>query len=419
MPSNSVPVSRGVPDVRIRREEFGYVLAFGTGEIGFYNDEVASRLLRGAAREELEPYRLHSIPVRDEFHLSAPLIVWFEITRSCNLSCRHCYIEAGKPRKNELSTPQIFNALDQLKAAGVFALVLVGGEPMQHPDFLQILNYAHALGFVISIATNGAYITQELIDVLPREECVVSVSIDGTAFHKEMRIRSTWEDLRERILLLRKNNIPTAIMSTQADRNVEELHSILAFARENLCFFGSTPFSPIGRGRFFAEYQPKPDIVEQAAQLYIADKRHDQIMNDTVGLCVAKFLDECHRIAQATGREFCGVAMAYLLSDGSLYPCSICASNEKFGAGNIRDKSFKHIWENSFGGIRQFTYDKFKECPNCELSRDPYYCTSRCPVMAEVHTGDELGCGATPFIKASLKRRTQLLQTEFPEPAGD
>jgi radical SAM protein with 4Fe4S-binding SPASM domain len=401
-----------VPDVRIRKETFGFTLAFGTGEIGFYNHGVARQLLSGTTRLEVEPYRLDTLPVQPGFHLSAPLIVWFEITRSCNLSCKHCYIEAGKSRENELSTPEIFDALDQLKEAGVFALVLVGGEPMGHPDFFEILDYAHALGFVISIATNGMYITQEAIDRLPREECVVSVSVDGTTFHKELRVRSSWDDLSERLKLLRRNGIPTAIMSTQADRNTSELSAVLDFARANQCFFGSTPFSPIGRGRYFSQYEPRPDNVEDAAHLFIEDKRHDHYMNDTVGLCVAKFLDECHNVARATRREFCGVAMAYLLSDGTLYPCSICASNRKFTAGNLRERAFKELWDNSFKDIREFTYDKFKSCPSCELSREPYYCTSRCPVMAEVHTGDQLGCGATPFVKASLKRRTQLLEIE-------
>lgn len=401
-----------IPDVRIRRESFGFTLAFGTGEIGFYRHDAAGPLVQGTTRAELEPYRLEKVPVQPGFHLSAPLIVWFEITRACNLSCRHCYVEAGKPRDNELSTQEIFDALDQLKEAGVFALVLVGGEPMSRPDFFKILAHAHALGFVISIATNGMYVTQEAIDKLPREECVVSISVDGTSFHKELRVRSSWDDIRKRIELLRSNSIPTAIMSTQTDRNVKELQAILEFAREAECFFGSTPFSPIGRGRYFPQYQPQPDIVDEAAQLFIDDKRHDQYMNDTVGLCVAKFLDECHNIARATRREFCGVAMAYLLSDGTLYPCSICASNAKFASGNLRERRFEDIWETGFGDIRGFTYDAFTACPSCELSREPYYCSSRCPVMAEIHSGDPLGCGATPFIKASLKRRTQLLTLE-------
>lgn len=402
-----------IPSVRIRKEEFGFILAFATGEIGLYGNEVAPLLLEGTTRQELEPYKLTSLPVSDQFHLSAPLIVWFEITRGCNLPCKHCYIEAGRPRKNELSTAEIFSVLDQLKAAGVFALVLVGGEPMLHPDFIPILRHAHELGFVISIATNGTYITQEIIDQLPREECIVSVSLDGTALHNELRVKSTFEDIRQRLLLLKANAIPTAIMATQTEHNVEELQEVLHFAEDNGCFFGSTPFSAIGRGRFFPGYEPREDIVEAASQLYMMDKRHDIKMMDTVGLCVAKFLDQCHDIARTTRREFCGVAMAYVLSDGSVYPCSICASTDKFKAGSLRERSFEEIWEDSFQDIRAYTFDKFSGCPTCELSVDPYYCTSRCPVMSEVYTGDSQTCGATLYVKASLKRRTQLLEEFF------
>lgn len=396
-------------DVRIRKEDFGYILAFGTGEIDFYEDSVAPLLLRGATRSELDPHRLRAFPVVERFHLRAPLIVWFEITRKCNLPCHHCYVEAGPARPNELSTEEVFSVLEQLRDAGVFALVLVGGEPMARPDFIPILHRAHELGFVISIATNGTYITQEIIDQLPREECIVSVSVDGTKFHRELRVRSTFDDLRERLLLLKKNGIPAALMTTQADRNLPELEEILSFARENRFFFGSTPFSPIGRGKLFPQYMPEEKIVEGAAQLYMKDKLHDMEMMPTVGLCVAKFLDECHRVAQATRREFCGVAMAYILSDGTVYPCSICASNGKFRAGSVREASFADIWESSFQDIRSVTFDSFKDCPTCELSKDPYYCTSRCPVMAEVYTGDPTGCGSTPFVMGSLKRRTELL----------
>jgi radical SAM protein with 4Fe4S-binding SPASM domain len=202
-------------------------------------------------------------------------------------------------------------------------------------------------------------------------------------------------------------------MSTQVDRNVHELETVLRFARVNGFFFGSTPFSPIGRGKLFPKYIPQPDIVEEAAQLYLADKIHDVEMMDTVGLCVAKFLDECHYIARATRREFCGVAMAYITSDGLVYPCSICASNDKYPAGSLRETTFLDLWENSFHEIRQYNFDRFKDCPSCELSADRFYCTSRCPVLAEIYTGDPLGCGSTPYVKASLKRRTELLETAF------
>jgi radical SAM protein with 4Fe4S-binding SPASM domain len=297
---------------------------------------------------------------------------------------------------------------------GVFAIVLVGGEPMSRPDFLEILWYAHKLGFVISIATNGSFLTRDIIRQIPREECIVSVSIDGVGFHKELRVRSTFQELKQRMLLLKEYAIPGAVMATQTDRNVEELVEVFKFAEENGFFFGSTPFSAIGRGRLFPDYEPKANIAHRAAELFMMDKRHDVKMMERVGLCVAKFLDECHRIARTTRREFCGVAMAYILSDGLLYPCSICASNDRFLAGSLREKTFADLWENAFCEIRSITYDKFKTCPSCELAKDPYYCTSRCPVMAELYTGDPLGCGATDFVKASLKHRTQMYAAEFP-----
>lgn len=397
------------PAVRIRKEDFGYILAFASGEIGFYTDAVGQLLLQGVTHGGLEAYRLQSLSVGEHFHLRAPLIVWFEITRSCNLPCKHCYVEAGRPRRDELATKEVFAVLEQLRDVGVFALVLVGGEPMLRPDFMDILHYAHELGFVISVATNGTQITQEAIDRLPREECIVSVSVDGIEFHQEFRVKSTFEDLRERLLLLKRNEIPTAIMATQTDQNLNELEEVFEFARSNGFFFGTTPFSAIGRGRFFPQYVPGEHLIEAAAQFYLRDKHHDLAMMSQTGLCVAKFLDECHRIAKTTRREFCGVAMAYILSDGDVYPCSICSSNGKFRAGNLREREFSDLWEKAFGGIRGYTYDDFTSCPTCEVSREPYYCTSRCPVMAELYTGDPFGCGATPYVKGSLKRRTDLL----------
>jgi AdoMet-dependent heme synthase len=399
------------PDLRIRKEPFGYTLAFRSGTIGFYSDDVAPALLRGATESELDRYRVHDIPITSGFHLIAPLIVWFEITRDCNLPCRHCYIEAGpgRPREHELSTAEVLDVIDQLSVAGVFAVVLVGGEPMRRPDFLTIVRHAHERGLVLSIATNGTYLTQEVIDALPREECIVSVSVDGTSLHHELRVTMDFAQVRDKLLLLKRNNYPAAVMATQTNDNLEELEEVFAFAREHGFFFGSTPFSPIGRGRFFPQYVPQEPLAPRAAELYMRDKLHDNEMMERVGLCVAKFLDQCHVVARAARREFCGVAMAYITSDGAVYPCSICASRHSFRAASLRERSFSDIWANAFDAIRDVTFDSFRDCVNCELSREPYYCTSRCPVTAELYTGDSAGCGSTPYVKASLKRRTELL----------
>jgi radical SAM protein with 4Fe4S-binding SPASM domain len=396
-------------NVRIRKEYFGFILAFSDGEIGFYSDGVADLLLRGATRSDLEPLRLHSLPVCEGFHLKSPLIVWFEITRSCNLSCNHCYIEAGKPREYELSTQEIFIVLDQLRAMDVFSLVLTGGEPMLHPDFLAIVQYAKKLGFIISITTNGTCITPEIIDQLPLEECIVSVSVEGFRSHEEMRSGSTFDEIKESLCALKRKGIPIALMATQTGQNTAELEAVFEYALEHGYFFGTTPFTPVGRGRLYPQYLPGIDVADASAHLYMKEKKHEEAMMDTVGLCVLKFLDECYRIARSTRRSICGVSMAYILSDGSVYPCALCASVGKHQAGNVRSDAFRKIWDKSFQFVRRITFDDHVTCADCELSGDPYYCTSRCPVTAELYTGNALGCGATPYGRKSLKRRTELL----------
>lgn len=399
-----------VPEIRFRRESFGFTLSFVNGDVGFYSSGVAPRLLRGSTREELEQHRITRVPICDNFHLSAPFIVWLEITRRCNLPCKHCYVEAGAPRRQELSTAEILATLDQLQQKGVFAVVIVGGEPMMHPDFIQIVQHAHELGLVISIASNGTYVSNEIIDALPREECIVSVSLDGNAFHQELRVRSTPEDIRSRLLMLKANGIETAIMTTLTDGNVSELEDVLRFAQEHDLFFGTAPFSPIGRGRYFPQYTPTESVADRAAQLYVQDYLHEEVQMQRVGRCVARFLYASYKLSAAMRREFCGITLAYILSDGSVYPCSVCASTGKFPAGNLRDAPFADIWEQSFRDIRKVKFDDFKGCTDCELSQDRYFCTARCPVMSEIYTGDPYQCGATPYLKLGLKRKTELLE---------
>src|SRR5690606_24498518 len=51
---------------------------------------------------------------------AAPLMVVWNITRACNLKCRHCYEDAsGAPRENELTLEEKIGVVDQMGDAGV------------------------------------------------------------------------------------------------------------------------------------------------------------------------------------------------------------------------------------------------------------------------------------------------------------
>src|SRR6185312_9565993 len=149
-------------EIRYSKEDFGYLIVFPDGSMDLFQESAAGIFDTARSKADFEPHRLDRLKVPPDFHLRRPLIVWFEVTRACDLRCTHCYIDAGKKRANELSTREVFAALDDLAALGAFSLVLAGGEPYLRRDFPEILEYAASLGFVIAIVTNGSLLTPEL-----------------------------------------------------------------------------------------------------------------------------------------------------------------------------------------------------------------------------------------------------------------
>jgi Fe-coproporphyrin III synthase len=109
-----------------------------------------------------------------------PVVIW-NLTRTCNLKCRHCYTtSADVPFPGELSTEQALGVLDDLKDFGIPALILSGGEPLSRFDFNTLAERAKALNFRhLSLSTNGTRLAENIdrIDALGFD--YVGISIDG------------------------------------------------------------------------------------------------------------------------------------------------------------------------------------------------------------------------------------------------
>ncbi|HET6788452.1 MAG TPA: radical SAM protein, partial [Aquabacterium sp.] len=59
-----------------------------------------------------------------------PVVIW-NLTRRCNLTCKHCYaLSADHAYPGELSTQEVFTVMADLRGHGVPALILSGGEPL-------------------------------------------------------------------------------------------------------------------------------------------------------------------------------------------------------------------------------------------------------------------------------------------------
>jgi len=93
------------------------------------------------------------------FDLGVPIAVHLDVTYRCNERCVHCYLDHDD--HGEMTTAEIKGVLDQLAEAGVFFLTFSGGEVFMRRDFMELVEYARRLMFVVKIKTNAVMIHEE------------------------------------------------------------------------------------------------------------------------------------------------------------------------------------------------------------------------------------------------------------------
>ena len=108
------------------------------------------------------------------------LIAW-EVTRSCNLACKHCRAEAHpEPYPGELSTEEAKALIDTFPSVGNPIIIFTGGDPMIRPDVYELIAYAGSKGLRCVMSPNGTLITPENARKIKEagvQRC--SISIDG------------------------------------------------------------------------------------------------------------------------------------------------------------------------------------------------------------------------------------------------
>lgn len=181
-----------------------------------------------------------------------PIVVW-NITRTCNLKCVHCYADsAAQKYTGELSLEQCYEVIDDLAKYKVNALLLSGGEPLVHPNLLEILERATTQGLKVTLSTNGTRITPELAARFKElGVAYVGISLDGIGeIHDQFRgTPGSFEQAVRGFRLCEDVGQKTGLRLTLTRNNVECIEQILDFIEEQgiqrVCFYHLVP---TGRG---------------------------------------------------------------------------------------------------------------------------------------------------------------------------
>lgn len=351
----------------------------------------------------------------NKFHLSAPAIVFIETTNLCNLRCKHCYAFSGPKREHELTVNEINGLLDELAEIGVLQVFLTGGELFAHPSAVELITHASTKPFSTQIFTNGLLISEDTLARIPTGQSFF-VSFDTAVPERTIRGGMDFPTLRKCFLNMRKyGHVFRTAISVHA-KNLEDVEEIFEWCIDN--DFPRPQWletHPIGRALFNPDLLLQPSQVERVIAIYkkCMDRFHqssDQIpqngdlatpntarkANPIQSVQTIKF---CQQLERATGQEKCGRSVAYIRSDGEVFPCSNCMSNGMYGAGNIREFGFKQIWETGFENFRSITFKDHRVCAECPVNAADIWCQFRCPPLAHNISGDQKGCGATEYLR--------------------
>ncbi|WP_135612864.1 12,18-didecarboxysiroheme deacetylase [Methanococcoides sp. AM1] len=292
-----------------------------------------------------------------------PVVVW-NMTRRCNLRCVHCYAHAKDIEfKDELTTEQGKELIDDLSEFGSPVILFSGGEPLMRKDLPELAEYAISKGMRAVISTNGTLIDEKMAKTLKEIGLsYVGISIDGVreTNDKFRGMKGAFDAAMTGLRNCQRESIKVGLRFTINKQNVADIPAIFDMLEEEniprICFYHLVY---AGRGT---------KIIDEDLSLEDSRKTVDLIMDRTKELhekgmpvevltvdnhCDGPYIymrlaeenperaDEVYELLQMNRGNSTGIGFGCVSWDGSVHPDQFW---RHYSFGNVKDRKFSEIW---------------------------------------------------------------------------
>jgi radical SAM protein with 4Fe4S-binding SPASM domain len=331
-----------------------------------------------------------------------PLMTWFSLTEECNLRCRYCFADSHKPLEGELSTREVYKALDNIAKAGTEAVVFGGGEPTLRKDLLEIVNYAvknHDM--FVAINTHGQALTDKrYVRALSRAGVnQVKISVDGLEkSHDWNRGKGTFKNCIQALKNCVEEEFPSVwLIATVSQINFDEVPELIEFCAGLGVEVGMVQLLPLGRAGDLKNLMLTKEQTREWQRIMFEKKKfyggnnvlfenRYQICEDERSLKVAVNPDKTGTFVDSPVGCISGIWQYLVGADGKIFVGDVMAPETDIG--NITEKPLSEIWQNS--ELIQLLRDREKlkgRCGKCHLR----YVCGGCRRMAFGLSGDIMG----------------------------
>jgi len=352
-----------------------------------------------------------------------PRLVYWEITKRCNLRCAHCRAvpqECASP--DELTLADGFRLIDALRECGRMVLVLTGGEPLLRPDVFDLAAYGAWRGLTMALATNGTLITPQVAwQIRDAGFQRTSISLDGPDAYTHDRFRrvpGAFDRAIEGLRHLKELGLSVQVNTTVTAHDRERLGEIHEMVRK----LGADAWHlfllvPVGCGLELSENAQLTPREYEAVLYWIEELRESEPI-EIRATCAPHIqrirlqrqamhpspspLPQGERDGVRGTRRGClaGTGICFISHRGEVFPCGYLPVQ----AGDVRQQRFGEVWEQApvFAELR--AADRLHgKCGSCDYR----VVCGGCRARAFGQTGDILGeepfCTYLPPASLSMR----------------
>jgi 12,18-didecarboxysiroheme deacetylase len=292
-----------------------------------------------------------------------PVVVW-NMGRRCNLKCVHCYAQSRDiAYKNELTTQQGKDLIDDLAQFGTPVILFSGGEPLMREDLPELAQYARQKGMRAVISTNGTLIDKKMAKVLKEIGLsYVGVSLDGMreTNDKFRGVKGAFDLALAGMRNCRVEGIKVGLRFTINKRNVKDIPAIFDLLEKEkiprVCFYHLVY---AGRGSKLVEQELSHEDSRKTLDLIMDRTKalHDKgfpmevltVDNHCDGPYVyfrllkedPKRAAEVFELLQMNQGNSSGIGIGCVSWDGSVHADQFW---RHYSFGNVKERKFSEIW---------------------------------------------------------------------------
>jgi radical SAM protein with 4Fe4S-binding SPASM domain len=282
--------------------------------------------------------------------LRPPQTLTIAITGACNLTCRHCWVDAGGSASfSHVPTPTVRRLIEEFAALGGEGVRFTGGEPLCHPGWLELMQYACSTGLRgVSMQTNGMLFKDEQVAALKDLDfpgLAIQISLDGATAKTQdlVRGKGAFRGALQGIRRLVQAGLARrlTIFFTEMRHNLGEIPAVIELA-DAMGISSVITGSVVICGRAAGESLVAPPDPGQYLRLldrYDTDPQFRGLYRKIGKVAALEW-----RVATDSRSECCTfVENPYLTPDGRLYPCVLCHTDD-FAVSGVFEKNLADVF---------------------------------------------------------------------------